>query len=127
MYTALPTAATASHSSRIGTTMTIAIARAGQVRQPGAAYSYGCSGPGRYGSGRYGSGVRPRGGVCMVTIVRRPSAPIRSVAGGGGAWHDSGRVVFGTPPDAPKNRYLRYYADKYAVPTATTLADTVAV
>ncbi|MGH3387921.1 MAG: nucleoside 2-deoxyribosyltransferase domain-containing protein [Actinomadura sp.] len=43
-----------------------------------------------------------------------------------GMWHDSGRVVFGAPPEAPKNRYLLHYADRFDVPTATTLADTVA-
>jgi 8-oxo-dGTP pyrophosphatase MutT (NUDIX family) len=43
-----------------------------------------------------------------------------------GMWHDSGRVVFGAPPEAPRNRYLRHYADRFDVPTATTLAGTVA-
>ncbi|MBC6469129.1 NUDIX hydrolase [Actinomadura alba] len=43
-----------------------------------------------------------------------------------GMWHDSGRVVFGAPPEAPGNRYLLHYAHKYGVPTATTPADTVA-
>ncbi|MEU6034881.1 nucleoside 2-deoxyribosyltransferase domain-containing protein [Actinomadura sp. NPDC047616] len=43
-----------------------------------------------------------------------------------GMWHDSGRVVFGAPPDAPKNSYLRHYADKYGVPTAGDLPGTVA-
>jgi hypothetical protein len=42
-----------------------------------------------------------------------------------GVWHDSGRVVFGAPPGAPKNRYLLHYAGKCEVPTATTLAETV--
>lgn len=42
-----------------------------------------------------------------------------------GMWHDSGRVVFGAPPDAPKNRYLLRYATKRDVPTETTLAGTV--
>lgn len=38
-----------------------------------------------------------------------------------GMWHDSGRVVFGAPPDAPRNGYLRHYADKFGVPALTTL------
>ncbi|WP_433478573.1 nucleoside 2-deoxyribosyltransferase domain-containing protein [Spirillospora sp. CA-142024] len=43
-----------------------------------------------------------------------------------GMWHDSGRVVFGAPPDAPRNRYLLHYATKFGVPAATDLRDTVA-
>ncbi|GAA2408675.1 hypothetical protein GCM10010191_16570 [Actinomadura vinacea] len=43
-----------------------------------------------------------------------------------GIWHDSGRVVFGAPPGAPKNRYLLHYAEKFGVPTATDLPGTVA-
>ncbi|MFG2085993.1 nucleoside 2-deoxyribosyltransferase domain-containing protein [Spirillospora sp. NPDC048824] len=43
-----------------------------------------------------------------------------------GMWHDSGRVVFGAPPDAPKNRYLLHYAAAFGVPTANDLAGTVA-
>ncbi|NYD45201.1 8-oxo-dGTP pyrophosphatase MutT (NUDIX family) [Actinomadura luteofluorescens] len=43
-----------------------------------------------------------------------------------GMWHDSGRVVFGAPPEAPKNGYLLHYADKSAVPTAAGLPETVA-
>jgi 8-oxo-dGTP pyrophosphatase MutT (NUDIX family) len=42
-----------------------------------------------------------------------------------GTWHDSGRVVFGAPPDAPKNSYLLHYAGNQAVPTAVTLPDTI--
>lgn len=38
-----------------------------------------------------------------------------------GMWHDSGRVVFGAPPEAPKNRYLLHYAAASGVPTATDL------
>jgi 8-oxo-dGTP pyrophosphatase MutT (NUDIX family) len=37
-----------------------------------------------------------------------------------GMWHDSGRVVFGAPPEAPNNRYLLHYAAKFDVPVATT-------
>ncbi|MFF5257694.1 nucleoside 2-deoxyribosyltransferase domain-containing protein [Actinomadura viridis] len=43
-----------------------------------------------------------------------------------GTWHDSGRVVFGAPPEAPKNRYLLHYAAKLGVPRATDLPGTVA-
>ncbi|WP_433324742.1 nucleoside 2-deoxyribosyltransferase domain-containing protein [Spirillospora sp. CA-294931] len=42
-----------------------------------------------------------------------------------GVWHDSGRVVFGAPPEAPRNRYLLHYAAKFDVPTATDLPGTV--
>lgn len=42
-----------------------------------------------------------------------------------GMWYDSGRVVFGAPPGAPKNRYLLHYAAKQGVPSATTLDATV--
>ncbi|MEV3919354.1 nucleoside 2-deoxyribosyltransferase domain-containing protein [Actinomadura coerulea] len=43
-----------------------------------------------------------------------------------GMWHDSGRVVFGAPPEAPRNGYLLHYAEKSAVPTAPGLPETVA-
>ncbi|TMQ95345.1 NUDIX hydrolase [Actinomadura soli] len=43
-----------------------------------------------------------------------------------GMWHDSGRAVFGAPPQAPKNRYLLHYAAKSGVPTAGDLPATVA-
>jgi ADP-ribose pyrophosphatase YjhB (NUDIX family) len=42
-----------------------------------------------------------------------------------GVWHDSGRAVFGAPPDAPKNRYLAAGAQANGVPAAGTLAGTV--
>ncbi|MFI0445330.1 nucleoside 2-deoxyribosyltransferase domain-containing protein [Actinomadura sp. 6N118] len=42
-----------------------------------------------------------------------------------GVWHDSGRAVFGAPPQAPKNNYLLHYAHKLGVPTATDLPGTV--
>jgi len=44
-----------------------------------------------------------------------------------GMWHDSGRAVFGAPPEAPKNDYLRHYAAKHDVPMATDLPGTVAL
>ena len=42
-----------------------------------------------------------------------------------GAWQDSGKVVLGMPQDAPSTRYLRYYADKLYVDTASTLEETI--
>ena len=42
-----------------------------------------------------------------------------------GAWCDSGKVVWGAPPDADKNTYLEYYAAKYKVSTADTLLGTL--
>ncbi|MFD0688531.1 nucleoside 2-deoxyribosyltransferase domain-containing protein [Actinomadura fibrosa] len=43
-----------------------------------------------------------------------------------GMWHDSGRAVFGAPPEAPGNRYLLHYAAKSGVPVADDLPGTVA-
>lgn len=43
-----------------------------------------------------------------------------------GFWKASGKVVLGTPPEAVKVRYQRRYAEKYGIPLANTLADTVA-
>ena len=43
-----------------------------------------------------------------------------------GRWESSGKVVLGAPPDAPGMKYLRHYADRYAVPTAATLDATMA-
>ncbi|WP_205327040.1 nucleoside 2-deoxyribosyltransferase domain-containing protein [Glycomyces sp. YM15] len=42
-----------------------------------------------------------------------------------GAWVASGKVVFGAPPTAPKNEYLRHLAEVNGVPVRDTLADTV--
>jgi 8-oxo-dGTP pyrophosphatase MutT (NUDIX family) len=44
-----------------------------------------------------------------------------------GAWADSGKVVFGCPPDLKerKNKYLKYYADFYNVEGGTTLTETL--
>lgn len=42
-----------------------------------------------------------------------------------GAWADTGKIVFGAPEKADKNTYLKYYADKYKVPTAETLTETL--
>ena len=43
-----------------------------------------------------------------------------------GAWCDSGKAVLGCPPEAPRNDYLRYYADKLKVPRSETLEGTAA-
>lgn len=42
-----------------------------------------------------------------------------------GNWCDSGKVVLGCPVDADKVGYLKYYANKYNVPTALTLTATL--
>jgi 8-oxo-dGTP pyrophosphatase MutT (NUDIX family) len=44
-----------------------------------------------------------------------------------GAWADSGKVVFGCPPDVKerKNKYLKYYADFYNVEGGETLTETL--
>jgi hypothetical protein len=42
-----------------------------------------------------------------------------------GRWESSGKVVFGAPPDSPKNTYLRYYANKLGVPARDTLRETL--
>ena len=42
-----------------------------------------------------------------------------------GRWESSGKVVLGTPPEAPATRYLRHYAAKVGAPTADTLDDTM--
>lgn len=42
-----------------------------------------------------------------------------------GTWQSSGKIVFGAPPKAPKNGYLKHYAEKYNVPVSETLADTL--
>lgn len=40
-----------------------------------------------------------------------------------GIWHDSGKAVLGAPPDAPKMRYLRFYADLAGAPSVDTLPE----
>jgi 8-oxo-dGTP pyrophosphatase MutT (NUDIX family) len=42
-----------------------------------------------------------------------------------GVWQDSGKVVFGAPDNASKVRYQQYYANKFKVPIASSLRDTV--
>jgi 8-oxo-dGTP pyrophosphatase MutT (NUDIX family) len=44
-----------------------------------------------------------------------------------GFWEDSLKAVLGAPQDAPKMRYLRYYAEKLSVPQRDTLEETLAV
>lgn len=38
---------------------------------------------------------------------------------------EEGKCVFGAPPKAPKNEYLKHYAEKYNVPVAETLTETL--
>jgi nucleoside 2-deoxyribosyltransferase len=40
-----------------------------------------------------------------------------------GIWHDSGKAVLGAPADAPRMRYLRFYAERAQAPRAQTLTD----
>jgi len=42
-----------------------------------------------------------------------------------GTWQSSGKIVFGAPPDATKNGYLKHYAEKYSVPVAESLVETL--
>jgi 8-oxo-dGTP pyrophosphatase MutT (NUDIX family)/nucleoside 2-deoxyribosyltransferase len=42
-----------------------------------------------------------------------------------GHWANSGKAVFGFPPESRKNRYLKFMADKFYVPTFDNLEDTV--
>lgn len=42
-----------------------------------------------------------------------------------GTWQDSGKIVYGAPPKATKNGYLKHYAEKYNVPVADTLVATL--
>ena len=42
-----------------------------------------------------------------------------------GMWYDSGKAVWGAPPSAPKNTYLKYYAEKSGVPVCSSLAEAV--
>ncbi len=42
-----------------------------------------------------------------------------------GTWQSSGKIVFGAPPKATKNGYLKHYAEKFNVPMSDTLADTL--
>lgn len=42
-----------------------------------------------------------------------------------GAWADSGKIVFGAPPEAPKNDYLKHYAKQYNAPVGSSLTETL--
>ncbi|MEU2621518.1 lantibiotic dehydratase [Streptomyces sp. NPDC007157] len=42
-----------------------------------------------------------------------------------GAWHDCGRAVLGSPPDAQRNEYLLHFAETLAVPVAHDLPGAV--
>lgn len=42
-----------------------------------------------------------------------------------GSWATSGKCVFGAPPKAPKNDYIKHYIEKYNVPLSDTLSDTI--
>lgn len=44
-----------------------------------------------------------------------------------GVWQDSGKVVFGAPPNAERIHYQRYYAEKLGVPQADSLQKIVDV
>ncbi|MEU3522009.1 lantibiotic dehydratase [Streptomyces sp. NPDC006654] len=43
-----------------------------------------------------------------------------------GAWHDCGRAVLGSPPDAQRNEYLLHFAELLSVPVAHDLPGAVA-
>jgi 8-oxo-dGTP pyrophosphatase MutT (NUDIX family) len=42
-----------------------------------------------------------------------------------GAWATSGKLVFGAPPKATKNGYLKHYCEKYNIPVGDTLTETL--
>lgn len=42
-----------------------------------------------------------------------------------GVWQDSGKVTFGSPENATRVRYQRYYAEKFLVPVSDSLNDLV--
>jgi 8-oxo-dGTP pyrophosphatase MutT (NUDIX family) len=42
-----------------------------------------------------------------------------------GTWQSSGKIVFGAPAKATKNGYLKHYADKFNVPVAESLVETL--
>ena len=43
-----------------------------------------------------------------------------------GFWADSGKIVFGAPPQAAKNGYLKHYCEQYKVPMSDSLEATLA-
>jgi 8-oxo-dGTP pyrophosphatase MutT (NUDIX family) len=42
-----------------------------------------------------------------------------------GTWQSSGKIVFGAPPKATKNGYLKHYAEAYNVPVSESLVATL--
>lgn len=42
-----------------------------------------------------------------------------------GTWQASGKIVFGAPPKATKNGYLKHYAEEYNVPVSESLVATL--
>jgi len=42
-----------------------------------------------------------------------------------GTWAATGKIVFGAPPKAPKNDYLKHYCEKFNVPMSDTLTGTL--
>ncbi|MDO8669658.1 MAG: nucleoside 2-deoxyribosyltransferase domain-containing protein [Candidatus Buchananbacteria bacterium] len=64
---------------------------------------------------------------CIVAWVPRDMAtmPALTTNTEWGVWCDSGKIVFGAPPEAVAVTYQKYYAGKYKVPISTTLEDTL--
>jgi len=66
-----------------------------------------------------------RADVVLFWIPRGPGMPALTTNDEWGRWKDSGRVVLGTPPDAPSVRYQRDYAAEQHIPVTDTLEDTI--
>lgn len=66
-----------------------------------------------------------RSDVVLFWIPRGPGMPALTTNDEWGRWKDTGRVVLGTPPDAPSVRYQRDYATDHHIPVSDTLDDTV--
>lgn len=67
-----------------------------------------------------------RSDVVLFWIPRGPQMPALTTNDEWGRWKDSGRVVLGTPPDAPSVRYQREYAKSRHIRVCDTLPDTIA-